>query len=293
MQHLNHFLVCLDLTDMDALLIRYAANLCRLLDDVERVYFMHNIKFDYPEEGKVLLRELDQPLAAVVQESLEEKIGRHFLADRSEVTWELIVREADHTQEAITEVVNEQEVDLVLLGKKIRYDGSGLVGEKLLRNGQFHASLLLTPETAHYQIDNILAPIDFSRNSARAVRMADELRQKTGAEISYQHVFHIPAHYFPYIPVKNMSHKMESQAKREYERFIKNQHLPKAPCEFSFSEGESTARTIYNHALAERKDLIVVGSRGKNALNTLLVGSVALQLLKLDLHIPLLIIRDR
>jgi len=57
-------------------------------------------------------------------------------------------------------------------------------------------------------------------------------------------------------------------------------------------KGKSNAKVIYEHAVKQHTNLIVVGARGKGAWASLL-GSVTVQLIKKDMYIPLLILRRK
>ena len=163
-----------------------------------------------------------------------------------------------------------------------------------MRTAHFHSDLLLVPETAHYQISKIVVPTDFSNASLAAIRFGALLRDRSGAALDCQHVFGVPAHYFPYIPVEDMQQRLRTSAEKSWAKFSRHwqgDDFDPLTCNFTFNQGKSTAQTIYRHALQQKKDLIIVGSKGKGALTTLVIGSVAASLMQYDMHIPLLVTR--
>ncbi len=287
-------MVCLDLTQMDEVIIRYARFICESFKDIERVFFVHNIKFEFPDSEKDILKDLDKPLVELIADVIEEKIEDNFKSKDIQIDKEVIIQEDNSTPHALNEVAQDNDVDLVITGKKISYKGTGEVTEKLLGMADFNSFLLMVPETTYRQIDEIVVPTDFSKASKKAIQLGVMVQQQTGANLQCQHVFNIPAHYFPYIPVDNMEERLRKDAKKEWATFAKTLHQIGAShldCAFIFNDGKNTAQTIYDYALQKGKDLIVISTKGKGAITSFLIGSVAIRLIRLDMQIPLMITR--
>jgi len=285
-------MVCLDLTEMDETLIRYASDLCQSFNGIEKVSFVHNIKFDYPDTAKEILQTLDKPLEELLSEVLLEKVNLHFENQGKVINFEVIVKEHFSTPRALASLTKTQNIDLVIAGKKVSYEGSGKVIESLLRQSNFQALLLLVPEAACHQIKHILVPIDFSKAAESTIELGSNLQQQLGADLQCQHVFNVPAHYFPYIPVENMEGKLKENAKKQWGDFVKSSSLAEAgniECIFTYNNGKNTAQAIYDYALQQKKDLIIMSTKGKGSIRSLLIGSVAIRLIYLNEHIPLLI----
>ncbi len=285
-------MVCLDLTRMDDILIQYAFYLSKVFDSAYKLYFVHNIKFNYPEEAKELISNLKKPLPAVIEDIIYEKIKEASEENEIDAAVEIIVKEANATYSVLASVAKENEVDFIVAGKKISYPGSGYVVEKLLSVPDLTSNLLMAPETSYYQIKNILAPTDFSSASKKAIAFGLYLRENAKARLSCQYVYNIPTHFFPYIPVGNLQEKMEMSAKEEWKEFknsLKLEGSEELTCAMTYAEGKNVAQSIYDYALKRKKDLIIIASHGKSGLASIVMGSVATRLLKLDMHIPLLI----
>ena len=62
-------------------------------------------------------------------------------------------------------------------------------------------------------------------------------------------------------------------------------------CTLSFNSSKNIAQTIYDHAVRTNTDLIIASSKGKSGFAAFMVGSVAMQLVQADLHIPLWVVR--
>lgn len=289
-------MVCLDLTEMDNILIEYAAFLCQHVGDIEKVVFAHNIKFDYPEEAEQIIDNLERPLPELLQEAIEEKLANHFNPKR-EVGTKVVIEADSSTPHALARMARVWDSGITLVGKKIAYRGSGLTAEKLLRLFNFSTALLMVPEAMTFQLDHLLVPTDFSENALAALDYAQYLGQQAHSELSAIHVFSVPAHYFPFIPVGDMNKALLKDAEKGYHRFLKQAHQKgiieqDIPGKMVFSKGNSNGEVIYEHAVKQRTNLIVVGARGKGAWASLL-GSVTVQLIKKDMYIPLLIVRRK
>lgn len=286
-------MVCLDLTEMDEILIRYANFFSEQMNQhIENVYFVHNIRFDYPEEANEIIERLDRPLADIIRETIAEKVEEYFDEETSTSKAHIIIRQDSSTPHALARIAEQKEIKLTITGKKNAYRGSGLAAEKLLGLADFKSALLLVPEVARHSIENLLVPTDFSKSSWRSLESGIFMQKELHAKLSCVHVFSIPQHYFPYIPVDDMEASMREEAEEAWKKFdkeLKKIDLHDVRCDFVFGRDKSTADVIYSHALRAGKDLIIISNKGKGALTSFLIGSVAIRLIQHDLQIPLLV----
>jgi nucleotide-binding universal stress UspA family protein len=287
---MRKILVGLDLTEMDAILIEYAAFLGYAFDSIEEVIFFHNIKFDYPDEAAAIVDRLEKPLIEVVREELNGRIASHFEQKDHKITTRLIVEEKDATAGAVARTSRVEGVDLILLGKKDTYIGSGILIDRLLNINELKTPVLLTPEYAFHRISKILVPVDFSENARSALHAAQRWRESLPAELSCLHVYTIPIHFFPYIPMDDMHEAMERDAEKSYRKFVQKIE-PKPEGAFLPARDRGIAQAIQDYAVRHNHDLVVVGAKGTSALASLFVGSVTQRLLKLKMHIPVLVVK--
>ncbi|NBC08414.1 MAG: universal stress protein [Bacteroidetes bacterium] len=293
MKNYQNLLVGLDLTEMDSVLLRYARFLVQALPKIKKVYFFHNIRFDYPEEAEALLDELERPLPELIEEEVKDKVESNFLQEGHEVDWEILIESHYSTAEQIAKTVKQKEIQLSLFGKKLSYQGAGLVSGKLLRQSAFKSDLIVLPETAPHSLNRILVPVDFSSASRKAMQAAHHVAEETKGQVSCQHVYTIPNHYFPFIPVQGFRKSMEQEAQENYKKFRNGlpEPLQGIPCEFTYARNRTTAEAIYDHAISGKKDMIAIGSHGRSAVPTVLLGSTATQVLQFEFHIPVLVVR--
>ena len=295
MRPIKNLLICLDLTEMDDLIIQYTFYLKQLLSEVKHIHFVHNIRFDNPEDARKITAKLDKPLAEFVIEAIEEKIQPYLDNTPTVPDYTILIEEADSTPTIIAKLAKQNKADLIIAGKKISYKGSGLVVEKLLRVSQFETALLLVPETAYHRIKNILSPTDFSKASKVAIQLATNLARKANAQLSCQHVFSVPSFYFPSMMASDIEPILKNQAEKRWQKFkreLKDISIDELECELSFNWDKNIAQTIYDHAVRNNKDLIIINSKGKGGFAAFMIGSVALKLIQNDLHIPLLIVKS-
>lgn len=295
MRPFHSLLVCLDLTEIDDLLLRYASYIVDCFGDISKVVLLHNIRFDYPEDAEEVVQSLERPLADMLHDIIREKADQIFGGRIQDCDTEIQITEQKSTPNALAAVVKEKNINLVIAGKKINYEGSGITVEMLLRVGGFNASILWVPETAYHRIQKVLLPIDFSRASLEVIKSGKYIKEHTDSKLEYMHVFNIPVHYFPFIAVDNLQKKMRKDAENQWQDFKKKHHtvgLEEASCALVFSRGNNVSQSIYNYALKQQTDLIVIHTKGKGALTSMMIGSVANRLIQLDTHIPILILKN-
>ena len=289
-------MVCLDLTEADNILLKYASFLCHHIPNLERVVVAHNIKFDYPEEAEQILDNLKQPLPEVLQDIIEEKV-KHHLTSPNTVKLKIVIEADSSTPHVLARVARIWDSNLILVGRKGAYNGRGITPEKLLRLVKFETGLLMIPENVHFALHHILFPTDFSDNAMNALHFAQTISKHFDADIQGLHVMSIPAHYFPFIPVDHVHKallKSADKANQKFMRLAQEKGIIAAdiPTNFIFSEGKRGAEIINTEAQNQQANLIVISAHGKNNRPNLL-GNVTLQLIQTNMEVPLLILRRK
>lgn len=285
-------LISLDLTVMDSHLMQFAAYLVDHLP-LEKVYFMHAIELD-PDHAALssILPEQEGQLETVIREEIIEKLAQYF-TPQSPIDTEVSVLEGDPTP-IILDWARSEAVDLMVLGKKSHYRGSGIFSGKIARLAQ--TGVLFVPETNRDRIRQILVPTDFSPYAQVALEQALYWSKLTGAKIRCQHVVHLPVHYFPVIRSEEKVRKeVLDHARKSYQRFLKKIKLDAEdiPCHYTIDDGAGIATHIHAHALAIQADLMIMGSKGRTDAGAFLMGSVAERLSNYDLQIPLMVVKHK
>src|SRR5690554_2487454 len=193
MEQLEHILICMDLSEMDDILIRYGNFLVEKFKP-RSVTFLHVIKsYEIPAEMIAEFPHLNQPLSEIVREELQEKIDAQFNPRANTETF-VEVSEGS-TTDNIVRFARAKNIPFALMGKKIGYEGQGGIVRKVI--GIIPSSVLLISETTHPQFENILVRMDFSKMSLLALKLALSLKKNFGAQISCHHVYKLPLKYFP------------------------------------------------------------------------------------------------
>ena len=294
MYQLNHILVCLDLTEMDDSLIRYAGFLANKVKP-ESITFLHVMKpFDIPKEILEAFPELDEPIPEIVREELQEKIEEQFSPD---VNLKINTKvEEGYPTETIVKFTQQNNITLTLMGKKMGYKGGGGIVRKIL--GLIPSSVLLVSETVIEQIDNVLVRMDFSKISEMALRMALRIKELTGASVACHHVHKLPLSYFPQTQSEDdekLQRYVDKISNKEFQKFVKRykHENDELPFSYSLDTENEEAQILYRQALMTGADMIVIGSIVKSELSDIIVDSTSEKLAESEKNIPVFIVNDR
>ncbi|MEM2096095.1 MAG: universal stress protein [Candidatus Caldarchaeum sp.] len=163
----------------------------------------------------------------------------------------------------------------------------------MLEPKQFYPA---APPLQRKMFSKILAAVDGSDNSRRAVDVAVELCRKLGSELVVVHVVQQPPYLFAAAGISPAALQQYFQdAKEEGWRYV-NEALRKASEAGVQARGEvverapSVVEALTNYALSEKADLIVTGTRGLGSFKKLLLGSVASGVVS-HAHCPVLVVK--
>lgn len=279
-------MVALDLTEMDPILLEYVSFLCKVWN-IEHLYFTHNIKqyklYDLYDE----FLEEGITVEDIVDRGLQRTIEKYYTAD---VPHTVLITSDDYTESIISHLAKEYKIDIMVLGNKDELQGTGALNQKLAR--MLEANVLLVPEEAKREMQNVLVPTDFSSSSARCFEVAKSLVERSGGMIEGLHVYNIPSFFFPYINTEKAIDKTKIHLKEKVVQFRKKFKLSEQiPFRYTYREDLSVVEAIENHAEKNDSDIIVVSARGGSKLTKLFVGSVTNDLLIRNRRMPLLVVR--
>ncbi|MCL6614598.1 MAG: CapA family protein, partial [Firmicutes bacterium] len=120
---------------------------------------------------------------------------------------------------------------------------------------------IIEREAAMFALKRIVAPVDFSQRSIGAVRYAEALAERFGAEVILLHVLPPPHYEFSSMEVggsvlTELFEARTAQVKAELEAFAREE-LPRLKAQRVLLEGDP-ARRIVQYAHEEKADLVVV-----------------------------------
>ncbi len=145
------------------------------------------------------------------------------------------------------------------------------------------------------EIRHILAPVDFSDYSKKAVEMALTLAKAFGAKLSLLHVVEPPPYpmdgYAPSSATADLLTDLEEQASQELAQWLPEVQAAGVPVTRYVVIG-SPYRKIIETAEAEQADLIVMATAGRTGFSRLVMGSVAERVVRTS-PCPVLTIRPQ
>jgi nucleotide-binding universal stress UspA family protein len=245
----HNFLIGLSGTDGDGNLIRYAAEVGRVLKPA-KMNFIHVSATDGPPD-ETTLPKLNEPLGELpsgIQVSTSTRHGR-----------------------PLDELINfavEDGTDLIFVGPQKDQDGRRSLARRLTMNAP--CSVWMVPHGAPPSFDRILVPVDFSAGAADALSIAAELAAV--AEASSLHPLHV--YFKDTIVTSEERDQVIRKAKQEaFEKFmapIDRRHFQK---QLIFEEGPNIARAINRVAAQLGANLTIMETRGRSRAASLILGS--------------------
>lgn len=256
----EHWLACLDLTEMDDILIGYLSFLTSKIEP-KTITFLHII--ESTDAGLEIFEEFPEieskeQFEEIIRNELNERIGKKF--KNSSIEIRLVLKEGPPTNQII-DVVNGLEPDLLIMGKKVGYTGEGVIPKQILK--YVPTSILFVPENTRYNLKNALVPIDFSEQSAKGLQTAVELVEN-GGTVTAQHIYKYRAQFFPYILSDKDKAKFDEEIRAKKEKFIKEYKISSDVKIVLTKEGERRIEDyVYAQSISDQADIIVVGSKAK------------------------------
>ncbi len=259
MKESKHWLVCLDLSNMDEILIGYTAFLTSIIKP-KTITFFHTV-----ESGPTALEiveqfpeiESEEEFMDLIRNELQEKVSGHFDDNSTEIR--IVLKQGKPTDQII-DASNLLEPDLILMGKKIGYAGEGVVPRRIIK--YVASSIMLVPENSRYELNSVIVPVDFSEQSAKAVQTATSL--VNGGNVTAQHIYRYRAQFFPYTLSDEEKRDVDKKIEKKMMEF-KDKHDISDNVNFTLTlhKKGKVADEVYNQTVKEQADLIIISSKSK------------------------------
>src|SRR5688572_19408850 len=156
--------------------IEYAALVCRL-GAVENVRFVHVL----PQAASS-----QSASSAEIEAALRKSVAAHFRAAPAGLDIDYAALTGPLTDQLLTDVVASQS-DLLLVGHGAGHSGRRALARRLAMNAP--CSVWMVPENSQSRLERILAPLDFSEDSADTLAVALALARASGAAVTALHVY--------------------------------------------------------------------------------------------------------
>lgn len=291
MDNFQKLMVGLDLTPMDDTLIGYTSFLCQN-PNIEKVYFIHVEKsLEVPDE----LRDSFPPTAPAderIRVALEEKIKPYF-EKLPHVQVTVLVEEGSPLKELL-HWNKEKGTDLIIVGRKLRLHGSGVLAQKIVRTGR--SVVLFVPETAVPKLERVVVSTDFSDYSVLALdRVLHSSILPPNVHVTCLHAYEVPTGYITLgESFEQFDERMQGFAQSKYDQLV--EQFPELRNRGQFKavrldNDVNIGELIVMEAKRAKADMVVVGAKGKSAAALFVLGSVTEKVLRYDSDIPLAIFR--
>jgi universal stress protein E len=192
----------------------------------------------------------------------------------------------------ITEACVAHQADLLVMGAKGSKGGThriGTIAARCVRKAP--VDVLVIREEAQGPFKHIVACVDFSENSAKAVQSALHLADQDKASVDclfvYQSAMALSLDYGGYAPPIPIGTDEEAVKvwQADLDAFVSQltRSVPNVPVRTLVKERLNIRETILDHVSESKADLVVLGTRGKTGLRELLIGTTAEKIIQ---HAP-------
>ncbi|MBS3776028.1 MAG: universal stress protein [Bacteroidales bacterium] len=289
-KNLNTMLVCLDLTEIDRSLIRYASYLSQALE-LKKVIFFHAIQaYDLPDKSSKKFPDLESDLSTKIKSEINSVVSSHF---KRNINTDVITRiENEDAANVIIDFTRKEEVDLALIGQKYGEDRSGHYGHKIAAEAL--TDLMFIPEDPELSLNKILCAVDLSKVSEKAFRRCLDISRAADAPIICHYLYDTHKSYFPATTIRTKG-VMEKKIRKRFRKFLKKFDLTPDDVELRLrvnEEFKSQAEKLYDEAEDQKVDLLVVGAKGKTSVVTSLLGNVTERLRRMEKQMPVMIMKN-
>lgn len=289
-------LIALEVGATDKSILQYVNFLLKLAP-IEQLSFLHVLPMpDFWEDLADEAEHLKEDNAAQAQALQDLKIRTLAqLQLKEDIKTDFGIRIGSPLEELLAEA-NTLDADLIITGLSTKRGAHGILAKTLARHST--CNTLVIPDLSRATMENILVPIDFSDNSAKALHSAVALNEHLTlpAKITCVHVYDIPdASWYKIQRTEHeMREMMEKNRRDAFDEFlhkeIPNYHdsietilVPKMK--------PGIGSYIMETAEDVHADLIVMGAKGHSQVERLLMGSVTEKVLALTTQVPVLVVK--
>ncbi len=235
--------------------------------------------------------QLDEEIETQLRNEIMQRFGRKI-----DCPVKFDIEEGDPLTQLI-EAARKEKADLVIIGQKTSDAKShGILAKQLARKTM--VDTIVIPENTQPKLDKIIVPIDFSANSAKALKKALTIKEILAPDATLEVVYIYELPNFSVYKIGRTPAQFKEITKQNYQDafklYFRENNIPEAAVsKFHILEREkdSIASQIHQFIEQEKADLVVIGAKGHSKLELLFLGSVTEKLLTLNEQIPTWVVR--
>ena len=304
MVQIKHILCPIDFSDHSRHALDHAVALARWYRASIVVMYVHRLAVPTFAVGPFITPQAFQPigLTDVERAHLLQGIGDFVAKDRAAgAAIELLLEEDLNVADAIVARAQTLAVDLIVIGTHGRSGFDrwvlGSVAEKVLR-AALSPVLIVPPRAADAvplsptSIRRIICPLDFSPSSTRALAFAASVAAQAQAHLTVAHVVEL-LHEVQEMPVEGFDTYRKARfegAKRAMAQAVSSEAGGTHKIDERLVAGKPY-REILRLAAEQQADLIVMGVRGRGALDRMFFGSTTQHVVR-QAACPVLTVRE-
>ncbi len=267
-------LVAVDLEGAAAELVRYASVFSRLSPDVE-CKFVHVLGWpgQTPTEKSHLTH--SQALKCLEDIVAAEYSGKH---GSSQVV-------AGNPIDQLLAAAAETGADLILVGHRSEHNRRSLARRLAMKAP---CSVWMRPDGGPGDVRRVLAAVDFSSSSARALTTAAGLARS----LELEECLALHVYFNDTVPEEAEQRLQRAQMLETFDRFLAPLDLHGTRVRPLVEERSNVVHAVQGLAEREQVDLIVFGNRGQTRSASILLGSESEHML-METQVPVLVVKRR
>ena len=290
MAQFDRAIIAVDCSQFDNHLYRYTASFANLLNikNIEVVHVVPSRKLFLDAHGDPDSDFSDFNIQDQLMTQIKEQSAENGLIILNE---NIHILEHNRPFRAIKNFVDDNPIDLAIIGKKDHSMHSGLTAKKIAHHLECNA--LMVCEASDYEINKILVPYDYDPYSANAIKLASKLPTQID-KIAF-HVVRVldRDHYYgislsPGYDDQAMKIDEDASAKFFNSLQIDMDSFQQEKSVESYHRIAYKIKETFEH---HKADLIIIGAKGHTLIENLLIGSTTEKLVHMVERGAILIVR--
>jgi nucleotide-binding universal stress UspA family protein len=284
MEKLHSVLVGVDFSDCSVNALREAGRLATR--DGAKLHVAHMVTPDFVEHYRESSAAQETDIIEKLRSQVKQFADAHLGAS-GEFEASVFI---GHPFDELVRAAVEFSADLLVLGSHgltVDSHSIGNIASKCVRKAPL--PVLLVRDSHRGTFKKVVAGVDFSDTSFTALREAALIAGRDGADLQVLHV-HCP----PWLWANHYAYDLQAFPKKDYEieyrAILKDEmaafvapvrtEFPELKLTTEIVEDEAPLRGIRKHLKAVEADVVVIGSRGRSGIKSLLLGTTAERLLQ-------------